>query len=145
MLKNLISGLSTKRLLVRAIPLLLAATLPVSLYSQAAGTASVQGTVTDQTGAAVPSATVTLTQTATGVARVSTTDRAGVYAMPNVPVGPYSLSVTAQGFSTFTQTGVLEVGNSISIDPQMKVGSASEHVEVQASGVSLETETSTFK
>jgi hypothetical protein len=145
MLKDLLSGLSTKRMVLRAIPILLAVALPVSLHSQAAGTASVQGTITDQTGAAVAGATVTLTQTATGVSRTSTSDNAGVYAMPNVAVGPYRLSVTAQGFTTFTQTGTLEVGNNISIDPQLKVGSASEHVEVQASGVALETETSTFK
>jgi hypothetical protein len=145
MLKKLLSGLSTKKLLLWAIPVLITAALPVSLHSQAAGTASVQGTITDQTGAAVPGATVTLTQTATGLSRTSTSDNAGVYAMPNVAVGPYRLSVTAQGFTTFTQTGTLEVGNNISIDPQLKVGSASEHVEVQASGVALETETSTFK
>ncbi|WP_260703163.1 TonB-dependent receptor [Edaphobacter flagellatus] len=115
------------------------------LLAQAAGTASIQGTVTDSTGAAVANATVTLTQTATGTARTTTSDGQGVYAVPNFPVGPYSLSVTASGFQSFTQTGVLEVGNNISIDPHLKVGSASEHVEVQASGVALETETSTFK
>jgi hypothetical protein len=116
-----------------------------SLLAQAAGAASVQGTVTDPTGAAIPNATVTLRLTSTGVARVTTSDGQGVYALPNVPVGPYSLNVTAQGFQSFTQTGVLEVGNNISIDPHLTVGSASEHVEVQASGVALETETSTFK
>ena len=115
------------------------------VYAQAAGTASVSGHVNDSTGAAVPNATVTLTQTATQAARTTTTDGQGLYALPNVPVGPYSLAVTAAGFQSFTQTGTLEVGNSISIDPQLKVGSASEHIEVQASGVALETETSTFK
>jgi len=142
---KLISGLSTKKLFRAAVPILLSLILPVTLHAQAAGTASVQGTVTDQTGAAVPGATVTLTQTATGTSRASTTDGAGVYALPNVPVGPYSLSVAASGFQSFTQTGTLEVGNNISIDPHLKVGSASEHVEVQASGVALETETSSFK
>ncbi len=145
MFNNLISGLSTKRLLKSVVPILLSVILPVTLHAQAAGTASVQGTVTDQTGASVPGATVTLTQTATGTSRASTTDGAGVYALPNVPVGPYSLSVAAPGFQSFTQTGVLEVGNNLSIDPHLKVGSASEHVEVQASGVALETETSSFK
>ncbi|WP_238398391.1 TonB-dependent receptor [Edaphobacter sp. 12200R-103] len=114
-------------------------------WAQAAGTASVQGTVTDPTGAAVPNAIVTLKQTATGVSRVSTTDNQGVYAMPNVPVGAYSLSVTAQGFQTLTQTGVLEVGNNISINPHLQVGATTEQVNVEASGVALETESSTFK
>src|SRR6185369_11986482 len=100
---KLISGLSTKKLFRAAVPILLSLILPVTLHAQAAGTASVQGTVTDQTGAAVPGATVTLTQTATGTSRASTTDGAGVYALPNVPVGPYSLSVAASGFQSFTQ------------------------------------------
>jgi len=145
MLTKLVSGLSTKRLLLTAVPILLSVILPAAAFGQAAGTASVQGTVTDPTGAAVPGATVTLRQTATGVTRATTSDGAGVYAMPNFPVGPYSLSVTASGFQGFTQTGVLEVGNNISIDPHLQVGSASEHIEVQSSGVALETETSTFK
>lgn len=140
MQRKRISGLSNLVLLA-LLPLVL---LPYA-WAQAAGTASVQGTVTDPTGATIPTATVTLKQTSTGVSRVSTTDSHGVYSMPNVPVGPYSLSVTAQGFQTFTQTGVLEVGNNISIDPHLQVGSASEHIDVEASGVALDTETSTFK
>jgi hypothetical protein len=145
MLTNLINGVSKKRLFHLVAPILLSVILPATLHAQAAGTASIQGTVTDQTGAAVSNATVTLKQTATGVARITTSDGQGVFALPNVPVGPYSLNVAAQGFQTFTQTGVLEVGNSISIDPHLQVGSASEHIEVQASGVALETESSTFK
>lgn len=135
------SGLSNLLLFLSLFTLVL---LPKA-WSQTAGTASVQGTVTDPTGAAIANATVTLKQTATGVSRVSTTDTQGVYAMPNVPVGAYTLSVTAQGFQTFNQTGVLEVGNNITIDPHLQVGSASEHIDVEASGVALETETSTFK
>lgn len=138
-----LSGLSTKLLVV--IPLLLLLVIPSSLLAQAAGTASIQGTVTDPTGAAIPNAKVVLTKTDTGTSRTTTTDNNGVYALPNVPVGPYSLTVSSEGFQTYTQTGTLEVGNSISIDPHMTVGSATEHVEVQASGVALETETSTFK
>ena len=139
------SGQSNRKMILFIVLTLLLPAGTRFLVAQAAGTASVQGTVGDPTGAAVPNATVTLRQTATGVARVTTSDAQGVYALPNVPVGPYSLTVTAQGFQTFTQTGVLEVGNNITIDPHLTVGSASEHVEVQASGVALETETSTFK
>jgi hypothetical protein len=139
------SGQSNFKFIVLAALALLLPAGTRFLAAQAAGSASVQGTVSDPTGAAVPNATVTLRQTATGVARVTTSDGQGVYALPNVPVGPYSLNVTAQGFQSFTQTGVLEVGNNVTIDPHLTVGSASEHVEVQASGVALETETSTFK
>jgi len=114
-------------------------------WAQAAGTASVQGTVTDATGATVPNAQVTIKQTATGVTRSANTDSQGLYSFPNIAVGPYSLTVAASGFQTFTQTGVLEVGNNISIDPHLQVGAATEQISVEASGVALETETSTFK
>jgi len=132
-------------MLLAMVPIILSLVLPSALHAQAAGTASVQGTVTDPTGAAIPNAKVVLTKTDTGTSRTSTTDNGGIYALPNVPVGPYKLTVTAEGFQTYSQTGTLEVGNSISIDPHMTVGSASEHIEVQSTGVALETESSTFK
>ncbi len=113
--------------------------------AQTAGTASIQGTVTDPTGAAIPNAKVTLTNTDTGTARNTVSDGSGLYSLPNVPVGPYSFTVEATGFQGFTQKGVLEVGNNTQINAPLTVGSSSEHVEVQAQGVALETETSTFK
>jgi hypothetical protein len=115
------------------------------LYAQSAGTASVQGLVTDATGAAVPNANLVLTNTDTGTSRSTTSDSGGLYSIPNVPVGPYSLTADATGFSSFTQKGVLEVGTNIQINPVLKVGTSNEHIEVQASGVALETETSSFK
>lgn len=140
-----LSGLSNKGRLLLALTLLLFLVQPSSLLAQAAGTASVQGIVTDGTGAAVPNATVVLTQTDTHTTRSTTTDGQGLYSLPNVPVGPYSLTVTAGGFSTYTNTGTLEVGNNRSIDPQLKVGNATEHIEVQSTGVAIETESSTYK
>jgi hypothetical protein len=114
-------------------------------HAQSAGTASVQGTVADDTGAAVPNAKVVLTNTDTGTSRSTTSDGSGLYSIPNVPVGPYSLTVDAAGFSSYAQKGVLEVGNNVQINPVLKVGSANETVEVQSSGAALETETSSFK
>src|SRR2546421_497334 len=106
-------GQSNGLFLLLLLPVLLLLSYAPRAFAQASGTASVQGTVTDSTGAAVGAATVTLTQTATGTSRTTTTDRQGIYALPNIPVGPYSLAVTASGFQSFTQTGVLEVGNNI--------------------------------
>lgn len=113
--------------------------------AQTAGTASIQGTVTDPAGASIPNATVTLTNTDTGTSRTTMSDGSGLYSLPNLPVGPYTLTVASSGFQGFTQKGVLEVGNNIQINPSLPVGSSSEHIEVQASGTALETETSTFK
>lgn len=113
--------------------------------AQTAGTASVQGVVTDPSGAAVPSAKIVLTLTDTGVSRQTISDGQGLYSLPNVPVGPYSLSVTATGFQGFKQRGVLEVGNNTQVNVALKIGSASEQIEVVADQQALETETSTFK
>jgi hypothetical protein len=114
-------------------------------HAQTAGTASIQGTVTDSTGAAIPNAKVALTNTGTHTSRTTVTDGSGLYSLPNVAVGPYSLTIAAQGFQGYTRTGVLEVGNNVQINPALTVGSSTEHVEVQAIGAALDTETSTFK
>ncbi|HUZ94073.1 MAG TPA: carboxypeptidase regulatory-like domain-containing protein [Edaphobacter sp.] len=114
-------------------------------HAQTAGTASIQGTVTDPTGAAIANAKVTFTNTGTHASRTTATDGSGIYSLPNIPVGAYSLSIAAPGFQGYTRTGVLEVGNNIQVNPALTIGSSTEQVEVQASGATLETETSSFK
>ena len=114
--------------------------------AQIAGTGNIQGTVTDSTGAFVPKAAVTLTDESTHVARATTSDNAGVYVFPGVPISTYDLSVTAQGFKTYEQKGiVLEVGSSIAVNASLAVGTAEMKVEVQSEGLQLQTEDATFK
>lgn len=113
--------------------------------AQTAGTASIQGVVTDPSGAAVPGAKIALTLTETGVSRSTVSDAQGLYTLPNIPVGPYALAVTAPNFQGFKQRGVLEVGNNIQINVKLQIGSDTEQVEVIADQQALETETSTFK
>src|SRR6266487_4685335 len=67
---------------------------------------SVVGTVTDQTGALISKANVTVTNTATGLARTASADDAGYYSIQNLPQGAYDLSVSAAGFRPLTQKGV---------------------------------------
>ena len=111
---------------------------PFTCMSQIAGTGNIQGTVTDSTGAFVAKATVTLNDESTHVARTTTTDNAGVYVFPGVPIGTYDLGVTAPGFKTYEQKGiVLEVGSSIAINPALSVGAAEQKVEVQAEGLAV--------
>lgn len=115
-------------------------------YGQAAGTASLAGTVADATGAVIPGGAVTLTETSTGVKRSAVSDANGLFTFPNIPVGTYSLSVSMNGFQTYTQTHiVLEVGSNISVNVKMTVGSTEQQVEVKANGLALQTEDSTFK
>ncbi|MGH9607648.1 MAG: carboxypeptidase regulatory-like domain-containing protein [Terracidiphilus sp.] len=114
--------------------------------SQIAGTGNIQGTVSDSTGAVIPNATVTLTDQATRVKRTTTSSSAGVYLFPSVPVGTYDVSVAAPGFKTYVQTKiVLEVGSSIAVNPTLSVGAADVQVEVQATGLALQTEDPTYK
>ena len=116
------------------------------LHGQAAGTASIQGSVVDPTGAVLPGATITLIDSATQIRRTVTSDSSGLYTFPNVPVGNYTLTVTAAGFRTYSQSNiVLEVGSSIAINVNMAVGTNDQRVEVKAEGLALQTEDSSFK
>ncbi len=120
--------------------------LPPASSGQIAGTGNIQGTVTDSTGAVVPKASVVLTDESTHVERRSTSDNAGFYVFPGMPISTYDISVSAPGFSTYEQKRiVLEVGSSIAINAALNVGSAEMKVEVQSEGLALQTEDATFK
>jgi len=120
--------------------------LPPPSRAQIAGTGSIQGTVTDSMGAVVPQASVTLIDEATHVTRKTTTDNAGVYVFPGVAVSTYDIAVSAPGFRTYEQKGiVLEVGSSIAINASLSIGTAEMKVEVQSEGLALQTEDPTFK
>ncbi len=124
--------------------LLLITVLP--LHAQIAGTGSIQGTITDSTGAVLPDAKVVITNESTQVQRGAVSDSSGVYSFANIDVGTYSVSVTAAGFETYTRTKVvLEVGSSISINVPMTVGATETKIEVQSEGLSLQTEDPSFK
>ena len=116
------------------------------VYGQVAGTGSIQGTITDATGAVVPGTTVTLLDVETQVKRTAVSDGSGVYVFPNIEVGTYTMTATAPGFETYIQTGnVLEVGSSIAVNAKMTIGKAETHIEVTADGLALQTEDVSFK
>jgi len=72
----------------------------------AQSTAQIQGTVLDSTGSAVPGADVKATQTQTGAVRNVTSGADGTYVLSNLPIGPYRIEVSKQGFTTYVQTGI---------------------------------------
>src|SRR2546428_6557031 len=76
-------------------------------WAQAVSTAQINGTVKDQGGLALPGVTITATQTDTGLTRTAVTDDTGSYILQNLPIGPYRLEATLQGFRTFQQTGIV--------------------------------------
>jgi hypothetical protein len=103
-------------------------------------TAQISGTVKDETGSAIPGAQIRATQSATGAVRSAVSAADGSYVLANLPIGPYTLEVTKDGFSKFVQTGiVLQVDANPSIDIPLRVGSVSEQVQVQAEAGQVET------
>jgi len=120
--------------------------LATKVSAQIAGSGTIQGTITDASGALVANANVSLIETSTSVKRETKTDSAGIYIFPNVPVTTYNLIVAAPSFETYEQTGIdLEVGSSIAINVALKVGRADVKIEVQAEGIALQTEDVSFK
>ena len=118
--------------------------LIVSILMCAAGwaqsTAQVSGTIRDQTGAVLPGAEVTMTQTETGLSRNAVTDETGSYLLTNLPVGPYRLEAGLPGFRTYVQTGiVLQVNSNPQINAVLEVGQITDQVEVQADAALVET------
>jgi len=111
----------------------------VGLYAQ--GQAQIQGTVLDSTGAVVPGAGVKATQTETGAVRTVTSATDGSYVLANLPIGPYRLDVSKEGFTTYVQTGViLQVNTNPTIDFSLKIGNVSEQVQVEANATLVETQ-----
>jgi hypothetical protein len=114
-----------------AIAALLLAVCSSFAYAQA--TAQLSGTVRDESGAVLPGVTVTVTQTDTGFTRTVVSDGTGAYVLSNLPLGPYRLEVSLQGFRTYAQTGiVLQVGATPTINAVLGVGNLEETVSVEA-------------
>ena len=106
----------------------------------AQGTASVAGTVRDASGGVLPGVTVTATQTDTGFTRTAVTDEEGRFNIPSLPVGPYRLEFSLQGFTTFAQTGiVLEVNAAPTINAALTLGNLQETVLVAGASPLVET------
>ena len=82
----------------------------VILCGQVASVSQLRGSIQDSSGAAIPGTEVKVAQTATGAVRTVTSDAAGNYVLPQLPIGPYQLTVTKDGFSRYVQTGIRPPG-----------------------------------
>ncbi len=118
----------------------LALILCTSLATRAQNiTASVRGTVTDEQGAVIADADVTITNTDTGYSRNGKTDRDGNYGFQSLPIGRYTLTVSKEGFKTFEEKNIiLHVNDSLTLDAQLKVGARNVTVEVVATATQVE-------
>ncbi len=121
--------------------LLLAAIVLIFAAQGLAQESTVVGTVTDPSGAAVPNATITITNNDTGVARTLPTSSDGQYVAPDLHLGHYTIRATATGFKVAEQQNVtLNVGDRLRIDFKLQVGSAQEQVTVEANAVAVQTD-----
>jgi len=104
----------------------------------------ISGTVTDQSGAVVPSAQVTAVEGSTNTTYKTVSSSAGEFGFANVPLGSYTISVTASGFKAVKVDKVpVTAGNTYALPVKLSVASAGETVEVTADSLSLDTITDT--
>src|SRR5437660_7425544 len=119
--------------------LLLAAIFLLFAANALAQEATIVGTVTDPSGAAVPKAKVTLTNADTGVSKDLTTNDSGQYTAVDIHIGRYTVRVEASGFKTVEKTGlVLQVGDRARADFQLTVGGIAETVTVEANTIAVQ-------
>ncbi len=99
---------------------------------------TILGTVTDPSGAVVSGAKVTVKNAGTGLERSTETSADGSYALPELPIGTYTVTVVLNGFQTFEATGVtVDVATERRVDAAMKTGQVSTKVEVSADQLPL--------
>jgi hypothetical protein len=111
--------------------------------SWAQETASMSGTVTDPSGAVVPNAKITLLQQETGSTQTTTTNGDGLYDVPGLGVGHYTLTISAPGFTTYQKMGiVVNVAIPVREDVRLAVGANSQTVTVQAAALQVQSESS---
>src|SRR5579883_3039209 len=122
---------------------ILVSLVPVfSSLTLAQSTAAINGTVRDTSGAVIPGATLTLENLATGVKRSVTTNNVGVYAIPDVSPGKYTLTVRKAGFVAQSEVGfTLFVNQTVTFDFTLAVGSTAQQVTVQGTAAHLEAST----
>ena len=104
---------------------------------------SIQGTVTDPSGAAVGGASVTGRNLDTGLTITTETTDAGLYSLANLPPGRYTVTIEGPGLKKYSREGVtVQTGATVALDVQMELGAVSENVTVIADASQLETATS---
>ncbi len=109
-------------------------------------TGKITGAITDETGAAVPNADVTVTNVATNISRSTTANSSGIYQVLQLPIGLYKVTAKAPGFeqTTIASKTALQINQTLRIDVQLQVGHVSGEVTVESNATQVETENSTI-
>jgi hypothetical protein len=113
------------------------------LRAQLMTTASIAGTVSDESGAVVPGASVTTKNQETDFSATARTNANGTFVVPNLPVGTYSVEIAKPGFETYQESDIiLHPATVANITATLKLGSVATQVSVQASAIQVQTSTS---
>ena len=126
------------------LPVLWSCLLVVTAFSAAVSSAqdisaSIRGTVTDESGGAVSGVTVTAINTETGLQRAAISNSLGAYVLVELPVGHYRLEAEASGFKKYVQQGIsLDVNESATVPVHLIVGTSTQSIEVKADAPVIE-------
>ncbi|HWO35076.1 MAG TPA: TonB-dependent receptor, partial [Candidatus Acidoferrum sp.] len=136
------SRASNVRTLCRVLLVVVLFSVVVNLHAQVAG-GTISGTVTDSSGRVINKVEITITNVATGVTRVVTTNDEGFYSAPNLLPGTYEVKFSASGFKVEARKNIeLTVGALVGLDQILRVGSLSETVVVQSEVPAVQLSTS---
>ena len=113
----------------------------LSAFGQAP-TGIINGSVTDESGAVIPNATVTITNKATGIVHTATSNAEGLYTMVALPAGDYEVRCEAKGFRTLVRDATVAVGQTTQVTLPMTVGGTQEVVTVEAATAQINYENS---
>ena len=132
--------LIARRALALSMPFMLAGLLLPRTTMAQVDMGSISGTVRDTSGAVIPGAKVTLINVDTGISISTTTGSEGRYTFSPIKIGHYSISVKASGFQTVQQNNVtVDVQQKVEVDLSLRVGQATETVEVNTAPSLLQT------
>jgi Carboxypeptidase regulatory-like domain len=123
--------------------LLVVAMFPLHFNGQGFG--SIVGVVTDPTGAAVPAATITATQSTTGFSREAFSNTDGYFVFPSLEPTGYNLTISARGFRNEKESVTLLADQSLTVNVKLVVGATNQTVVVEGNAAQVDTSTSTVK
>ena len=115
-----------------------------TIYSQGTHLGTIRGSVSDEKGAAIPNASVQVTDLATNLSQNLTTNGEGDYEAPNLKSGNYKVTVTAPGFKTTVINAVLTGSDTVRADAKLEVGQQTAMVDISAEAGLIQTEAPTI-
>ena len=133
-----ISGLW--RTLTICLLMLATAAVGPTLYGQTLTSGDITGTITDPSGAVLSSASVALKNASNGTTRTTTASGAGVYRFSLVPLGDYTMTISAAGFQTSSKLVTIAIGQTLTVDIQLGLATSATSVEVSEAIATVQTE-----